>query len=127
MKPKDQAREWLDQRCGRHVHVELQFVNSAATPLEHGGLLTKQRKTAVETAEVQGTAAPFVDLYQVGTTSYNLSDLPDGIEVLIRAEPAEQLEMTFDDGASLLIKAVITVVENSDGAAGDQSSQSLSV
>jgi hypothetical protein len=115
MKPKDQAREWLDQRCGRHVHVETRFVNSAATPLVNAGPLSKQRKTALEVADAQDSSAPFLDLYQVGTISYNLGDLPDGIEIHIRTEPADQLEMTFDDGASLLIKAMITVIPEEEG------------
>ena len=115
MKPKDQAREWLDQRCGRHVQVETYYVNSAAPPLVNAGPLTRQRKTALETAETRERSVPMVDLYQVGTISYNLTDLPDEIEVHIRTKPADQLEMTFDDGASLLIKAMITVIQEEDG------------
>lgn len=114
MKSKDQAREWLDQRCGRHVHVETHFVNSAATPLVNAGPLTKQRKTALEVADAQESSAPSSDLYQVGTISYNLADLPDGIEIHIRTEPADQLEMTFDDGASVLIKTMVTVMPEED-------------
>lgn len=115
MTPKDQAGEWLDQRCGRHVHVETQYVNSAAPPLVHAGPLTRQRETALETAETREGSVPMVDLYQVGTVPYNLADLPDEIEVHIRTKPADQLEMTFDDGTSLLIKALITVIQEEGG------------
>ena len=115
MKPKDQAREWLDQRCGGHVHVETHYVNSAAPPLVNAGPLTRQRKTALETAETREGSVPIVDLYQVGSISYNLADLPDEIEVHIRTKPADQLEMTFDDGASQLIKAMITVIQDEVG------------
>jgi hypothetical protein len=115
MKPQDQVREWLDQRCGRRVHIETHYVNSAAPPLVNAGPLTRQRKTALGTAETREGSVAMVDLYQVGTISYNLADLPDEIEVHIRTKPADQLEMTFDDGASLLIKAMITVIQEEDG------------
>ena len=106
MKPKDQARGWLDERCGREVHVETRFVNSTATPLVNGGALRKGQSTDSELVEEDLLHS--ADLYQVGTASYNLADLPDEMEVHIRTEPPEQLELTFDDGTSLLITVVIT-------------------
>jgi hypothetical protein len=99
MNPKDQAREWLDNRCGREVHVETHLVNASEAPQVHEGRLTKSKDPA----------APW-DLYEVGLVSYNLADLPDDIEVQVATEPAEKLEMTFGDGASLLITVVVRVI-----------------
>ena len=109
MKPKDQARQWLAERSGRAVHVETRFVDSSATPLINTGLLRSQRTTNPEIAEGPEDLSDPRDWYEVGTVSYNLADLPDEIEVHVRTEPAEQLELTFDDGTSLLITATITV------------------
>jgi hypothetical protein len=104
MNPKDQARAWLDERCGRDVHVETRFVNSDATPLVNAGPLRRGGSTHSE--PVEGDLASR-DLYQVGTASYNLADLPEEMEVHVRTEPPERLELTFDDGTSLLITVVI--------------------
>ena len=109
MNPKDQARQWLAERSGRNVHVETRFVDSAATPLINTGLLRSQRTTNPEVADDPKDLPDPRDWYEVGTVSYNLADLPDEIEVHVRTEPAEQLELIFDDGASLLITATITV------------------
>ena len=114
MKPKDQAREWLDQRCGRHVQVETYYVDSAAPPLVNAGPLTRQRKTALRRRKRRALCADGGPV-SGGDISYNLTDLPDEIEVHIRTKPADQLEMTFDDGASLLIKAMSTVIQEEDG------------
>ena len=95
MNPKDQAREWLENRCGREVHVETHLVNGSEVPQVHEGRLTKD------------PAAPR-ELFEVGLVSYNLADLPDDIAVQVATEPAEKLEMTFGDGASLLITVVVT-------------------
>jgi hypothetical protein len=95
--PKDEAREWLNIRCGREVHVETSFVNASTPPEVHEGRLTKS-----------GDLIALRDLYEVGLVSYNLDDLPDDIGVQVGV--AEQLEMIFDDGESLLIKVVITVI-----------------
>jgi len=109
MTPKDQARQWLAERSGRNVHVETRFVHSTAAPLTNTGLLRSQRTTNPEVADDRKELPDPWDWYEVGTVSYNLADLPDEIEVHIRTEPAEQLELTFDDGTSLLITATITV------------------
>jgi hypothetical protein len=109
MNPKDQARQWLSERSGRNVHVETRFGDSTATPFINKGLLRSQRTTNPEIAEDPKDLPDSRDWYEVGTVSYNLADLPDEIEVHVRTEPAEQLEMIFDDGTSLLITATITV------------------
>lgn len=114
MDPKDQARQWLAERDGRTVHVETRFVDSTATPLINTGLLKSQRTTDPEIGEGPKDIPDPRDWYQVGTVSYNLADLPDEIEVLVRTEPAEQLELIFDDGTSLLITVTITVTGNED-------------
>lgn len=111
MKPKDEARDWLDKRCGQGVHVETHFVNGTAGPLTNKGLLSKRRTRRPEVTRVVEDEVAVLDLYHVGTVSYNLADLPEDIEVCIQSEPAEQLEMTFDDGTSLLITMRITVTE----------------
>ena len=98
MKAKDQAREWLEERCGRHAHIETHLVNASTAPSVHEGRITKPEE-----------AASLPDLYEVGLVSYNLADLPDDLEVEIEDEPAERLQMVFDDGASVLIKVLITV------------------
>lgn len=109
MTPKDQARQWLAERSGRNVHVETRYVDSTTTPLINTGLLRSQRTTNPEIAEDPKDLPDPRDWYEVGAVSYNLADLPDEIEVHVRTEPAEQLELTFDDGTSLLITATITV------------------
>ncbi len=109
MNPKDQARQWLAERNGRNVHVETRFVDSTATPIINTGLLRSRRTTNPEIAEDQKTPPDPRNWYEVGTVSYNLADLPDAMEVHVRTEPAEQLELIFDDGTSLLITATITV------------------
>ncbi|MGA7418281.1 MAG: hypothetical protein WBW80_09825 [Acidimicrobiales bacterium] len=110
MKPKDDVREWLDTRCGRHVSVETQMVNATVAPLVNEGPLSKWGTLNPEIVDASEEPIHFRDLYQVGAASYNLADLPDNIDVKIRTEPAEQLEMTFDDGTSQLITVRITVV-----------------
>jgi len=109
MKPKDEARQWLAEQNGRSVHVETRFVDSTATPLVNTGLLRRQRATDPDGAEDPKDRPDALDRYEVGTVSYNLADLPDAIEVHVRTEPAEQLELIFDDGTSLLITATIRV------------------
>ena len=42
MKRKDEAREWLDMRCGRFMNVETHMVNTSTTPLVNEGLLSKR-------------------------------------------------------------------------------------
>jgi hypothetical protein len=109
MNPKDQARQWLAERSGRNVHVETRFVDSTATPLMNTGVLRSQRTMDPEIGEDPKVIPDPRDRYEVGTVSYNLADLPDEIEVHVRTEPAEQLELIFDDGTSLLITVTITV------------------
>ena len=109
MNPKDQARQWLAERNGQNVCVETRFVDSTATPLINTGLLRSQRTTDPEIAEDPKDIPDPRDWYEVGTVSYNLADLPDEVEVHVRTEPAEQLELIFDDGTSLLIVATITI------------------
>ena len=46
MQPKDEARGWLDERCGRGVHVETHFVNGTAAPLTNRGRLSKTQRAA---------------------------------------------------------------------------------
>jgi hypothetical protein len=114
--PKDQARQWLAERIGRNVHVETRFVDSTATPIVNAGLLRSQRTTDPEIAEDPKDLPDLQDRYEVGTVSYNLADLSDEIEVHVRTEPAEQLELIFNDGTSLLITATITVTgKNAEG------------
>jgi hypothetical protein len=113
MNPKDQARQWLAERSGQNVHVETRFVDSTATPLINAGLLRSQRTTHPQ--DDRKDPPDLQDWYEVGTVSYNLADLPDEVEVHIRTEPAEQLELIFDDGTSLLITATITVTGNDAG------------
>jgi hypothetical protein len=108
MKPKDQARQWLAKQSGRDVCVVTRSANSSATPLVNTGPLMSQGATNPKIAGPKDLPDPG-DWYEVGTESYNMADLPDDIEVLVRAEPAEQLEMNFDDGTSLLITVTITV------------------
>jgi hypothetical protein len=115
MNPKDQARQWLTERSGRNVHVETRFVDSTATPLMNTGVLRSQRTTDPETGEDPKDMPDPRDRYEVGTVSYNLADLPDEIEVHVRTEPTEQLELIFDDGTSLLITATITVTGKDAG------------
>ena len=85
----------------------------SSTPLRllliNTGLLRSQRTTDPEVAEDPKEVTDPRDWYEVGTVSYNLADLPDEIEVHVRTESAEQLELIFDDGTSLLITATITV------------------
>ncbi len=108
MNPKDQARQWLAERSGRNVHVETRFADSAATSLVNTGLLRSQPATNPEIEkDPEGRPGPR-DWFEVGTVSYNLADLPDEIEVHVRTEPAEQLELIFDGGTSLSITATIT-------------------
>jgi hypothetical protein len=95
MNPKDEAREWLDERCGREVHVETRFANSSAAPQVQEGRLTKS-----------GDQDGLRDLYEVGPVSYNLDDLSDDMEVVVGT--GEKLEMTFEDGESILIYVTIT-------------------
>ena len=109
MNSKDQARQWLAERSGRNVHVETRFVDSTATPLINTGLLRSRRATDLEIGEDPKNFADLPDRYEVGAVSYNLADLPDEIEVHVRTEPAEQLELIFDDGTSLLITVTITI------------------
>jgi hypothetical protein len=109
MKPKDQVRAWLEKQCGREVHVETNLDRSTASPLIEQGPLTRRRTPDHEIVEDPEDPA-VLDLYEVGTASYNLADLPDDIDVQIRTEPAEQLEMTFSDGTSALIKVMVTVI-----------------
>ena len=109
MNPKDRARRWLAERSGRTVHVETRFVNSTANPLTNTGLLRCQPAMNLEDARDPKELPDTQDRYEVGTVSYNLADLPDEIEVHVRTEPADQLEMIFDDGMSLFIAATITV------------------
>jgi hypothetical protein len=97
MNPKDEVREWLDGRGGPKLRVETRPVNSSIPPEVRQGRLTK--------SEDPGALG---DLYEVGLVSYNLDDLPEGIEVQVG--PGEQLEMTFDDGASGLINVTLTVI-----------------
>jgi hypothetical protein len=114
MNSKKQAREWLDQRCGLTVQVETRIVNSAATPLVNAGPLSRHSEANRQTEGSQEDAPTLWDLYRVGSVSYNLSDLPDQIEVLVHTEPEERLEITFDDGTSLLLTAMITVLRGDD-------------
>ena len=109
MNPKDQARQWLAERSGRNVQVETRFVDSTSAPVINTGLLRSQRPTNPEIADDPKDLGDPLDWYEVGTVSYNLADLPDEIEVCVRTEPTEQLELIFDDGTSLLITATITV------------------
>ncbi len=109
MNPKDQARQWLAEQNGRHVRVETRFADSTAVPLINTGLLKSQRTTDPEVAADPNELAGGRDQYEVGTVSYNLADLPDEIEVHVRSDPTEQLELIFDDGTSLLITATITL------------------
>lgn len=111
MNPKDQAGKWLDQRCGRRVHVETSFVHSTQAPLVNAGLLSRHHGADPESAAPPAGPSHSWHLYQVGTVSYNLADLAEGTDVQIRAEAPEHLEITFDDGTSLLITARITVIE----------------
>ena len=97
MSPKDEVRDWLDSRRGRRLRVETRPVNSSISPEVREGRLTKSEDPVA-----------LGDLYEVGLVSYNLDDLPGGIEVQVG--PGEQLEMTFDDGASGLIKVTLTVI-----------------
>jgi hypothetical protein len=97
MNPKDEAREWLDRRRGREVHVETRFGNGSSAPQVHEGRLTKSEDPA-----------GLRDLYEVAQVSYNLDDLSDDLAVVIGA--AEELEMNFDDGTSNLINVKITVI-----------------
>ena len=90
MNPEDEARQWLAERSGRNVQVKTRAVDSTATPLINTGLLRIQRATNPEIAEVRRTFLTLRDLYEVGTVSYNLADLPHGIEVHVRTDPAEQ-------------------------------------
>jgi hypothetical protein len=91
------------------VHVETGFVDSTAAPLINTGVLRTQPTTNPEIAGDPKHLADPRDWYQVGTVSYNLADLPDEIEVHVRTEPVDQLELVFDDGTSLLITVTITV------------------
>jgi hypothetical protein len=97
MNQKETARQWLDERSGREVHVETRFVNGSDAPQVHEGRLTKSD-------DPNGLR----DLYEVGPVSYNLDDLSDDIGVVVGA--TEELEMNFDDGTSNLIKVLITVI-----------------
>ena len=72
-------------------------VNSSIPPEVREGRLTKSEDSVA-----------LGDVYEVGLVSYNLDDLPGGIEMQVG--PGEQLEMTFDDGASGLIKVTLTVI-----------------
>ncbi len=110
MKPKDEAREWLDQRSGRNVRVETCVANSSEAPLTNQGSLVKPRVQRFETVDVLEDPAPVPDLYQVAGVSYNLADIPDDVIVDIPGDPAEQLAMTFENGNSQSISVVITVV-----------------
>jgi hypothetical protein len=112
MNPKDQARQWLAEQSGRNVHVETRFVDSTAPPLINTGLLRTEPTTKPGVTEGPKDLPDARDRYEVGTVSYNLGDLPDELEVHVRTEPAEQLELIFDDGTSLLITATITVTGN---------------
>jgi hypothetical protein len=109
MKPKDEVREWLDKQCGREVYVETHLDSSTVTPLVEQGPLTRRHAPNHEIMEAPEDRV-VRDLYKVGTASYNLADLPDDINVDIRTEPAEQLEMTFNDGTSSLIRVMITAI-----------------
>ncbi|HTZ09261.1 MAG TPA: hypothetical protein VMB72_09315 [Acidimicrobiales bacterium] len=82
------------------MHVETQLVNASTAPQVHRGRLTRS---------LEDLARPGF-LYEVGTVSYNLSDLPEDMGVEVALEPVEHLEMTFDDGTSLLIKVVVTAL-----------------
>lgn len=115
MHPRDQAREWLDQRCGRHVQVETTFVHSSQSPLVNAGLLTRQHGADRGSGALLADPSPSGQMYQVGTVSYNLADLAEGTELRIRADDPEHLEITFDDGTSLLMTARITVMEEEGG------------
>jgi hypothetical protein len=110
VEPKDEAREWLDQRCGRVVHVETHLDGATTSPLVREGPLTKRRTLNPEVGNASEENVSVRDLYEVGTASYNLADLPDDIEVHIRTAPLEQLEMTFDDGTSALVRVMITAI-----------------
>ena len=110
MRPKDEVREWLDTRCGRPVQVETHLGIATEGPTVSSGPLTKHHVSHPD-ADASDRSAPVVDLYEVGTVSYNLADLPEDIKVHIEADSAERLEMTFDDGTSMLITVVITVTE----------------
>jgi hypothetical protein len=68
MNRKDEARKWLDYRCGREVHVETRLVNGSSAPQINEGLLMK-RKVPVGLR----------DLYEVALVSYNLDDLSDNL------------------------------------------------
>jgi hypothetical protein len=97
MSPKDEVRDWLDSRRGRQLRVETRPVDESIPPeVREGRLTTSENPVALR------------DLYEVGLVSYNLADLPDDVEVQVG--PAEQLEMTFDDGTSVLINVVISVI-----------------
>ena len=112
MNSKDQARQWLAERIGRNVYVETRAVDSTATPLTNTGRLRSLGTTNPETATDPKDLSDPRDRYEVGKISYNLADLPEEIKVHVRTEPAEQLEMIFDDGTSLLIIVTITVAGN---------------
>jgi hypothetical protein len=110
LKPKDEAREWLDQRCGSDVRVETRIVNSTLTPLTNQGALRRPRRQGFETVDTLQDPAPVPDLYQVGDVSYNLADIPDDVDVQFPSDPAEQLEMTFENGSSQPITVLITAM-----------------
>jgi hypothetical protein len=118
MRPRNQAREWLDQRCGRRVHVETTFVHSTQAPLVNAGTLSRHHRHDDSQAPPPDPPSSW-HLYQVGTVSYNLADLAEGTDVEIRAEPAEQLEIIFDDGTAMLIKRTITVMTDTDDLGAD--------
>jgi hypothetical protein len=111
VKPKDQAREWLDQRSGRNVRVETCIANSGTAPLTNQGALLKPLIQRFETVDRLEGPAPVPDLYQVAGVSYNLADIPEDIEVEIPSDPAEQLEMTFENESAQSISVLITVIE----------------
>jgi hypothetical protein len=98
MSPKDEARDWLNDRLGRKLRVETRPVNSSLPPEVREGRLTKSEDSV-----------GLRDTYEVGLVSSNLGDLPDDLEVQVG--PADQLELTFDDGGSALIKIVVTVID----------------
>jgi hypothetical protein len=110
LKPKDEAREWLDQRCGRNVRVETRVANSTLAPLTNEGALRQPRRQGFESVDTLADPAPVPDLYQVGDVSYNLTDIPDDVDVQFPGHPAEQLEMTFENGSSQSITVVITAM-----------------
>lgn len=97
---KDEVQQWLDERCGRVVSVETRVINDADPPLLNEGALTKQSAPPTEGS-----------VYEVGSVSYNLADIPDSVDVRIRQEPPEQLEMIFD-GTTGSITVRVTVLES---------------